>query len=188
MKNLLIGLLIILELHQNPATARPSPLARRVLLPVLAATLQWSSFPALGEAPPPSDLRGVPRFMAARTELQKLDADWDQIVAKRGGGDGVRRVLGTVYAPPKCEAALCGWNLFIDKFVRSPEATIDLSEFDTPSLTLQQALVNADFLAYSSGFADYGNGGGGQELLEQSHKQVQVALLALDELIGVVSP
>lgn len=168
-------------------------IARRAFLPILvAASFQCgSTVLATGgaEVVVGSDLRGVERFIGARDDLRRLDADWSDVVARRGG-DGVRKVLGTVYAPPKCEASLCAWNLFIDKFVRSPDAEFDLSEFDSKSLQLQQAISSADFLAYASVFADYGNGGGSggsKELLEDARKQVQVAIAALDDLIKVVS-
>lgn len=139
---------------------------------------------------PGSDLRGIARFERARDDLKALDKNWDAVTAK--GGDGVRRQLGTAYAPPKCLPALCSWNLFVDKFVRTDD--VDISEFDGPSLELQQALTNADFLAYSSVFSDYGNGGGGSEgaggsadLLENSRKQINIAVKALDKLIDIVA-
>lgn len=139
---------------------------------------------------PGSDLVGVARFERARDDLKALDENWDTVTAK--GGDGVRRQLGTAYAPPKCLPALCSWNLFVDRFVRTED--VDISEFDGPSLELQQALTNADFLAYSSVFSDYGNGGGGMEgaggsadLLQNSRKQINIAVKALDKLIDIVA-
>lgn len=137
----------------------------------------------------PSDLSGMDRFVEAKNELLSLDKDWDGIVSRRGG-DGIRKGLGTVYGPPKCLASLCNFNSYLTKFVRSTEgANIDLSEFEPSSLALQQSLTNADFLAYSANFADYGNGGmegGSKELLSDARKQVKLAIAAMDECISVI--
>ena len=47
----------------------------------------------------------IRRFEASLKELTELDNNWISIV--RSDGDNVRRRLGTVYSPPKCEPSLC---------------------------------------------------------------------------------
>lgn len=49
-----------------------------------------------------------------------------------------------------------------------------------------QALNQADFLAYSSIFAGYGNGGSGVDFIEESHKQVQKAITNLEDMIKII--
>ena len=63
-----------------------------------------------------SDLRSIDRFQNAYTELISLDKNWDKIVKD---GDSVRRRLGTVYSPPKCESPLCSFAAFTTKFVQN---------------------------------------------------------------------
>lgn len=68
----------------------------------------------------------ISRFEDSLNELVKLDNNWNSIV--KGEGDNVRRRLGTVYSPPKCESPLCGFESFVTKFVKSHD-DLDISEF-----------------------------------------------------------
>lgn len=49
-----------------------------------------------------------------------------------------------------------------------------------------QCYVHTDFLAYSSVFAGYGNGGGGEDYIGNSRKQVQRAISAMKEVLEVI--
>lgn len=131
-------------------------------------------------ATPPVDYK----FTNALCELKDLDSNWDDIV--RGQGDNIRRRLGTVYTPPKCEPSLCCYETFINKFAKTHE-DIDLEAFEEPSKNLLTALNQADFLAYSSVFSQYGNGGGGADYIDLSHNQVKKAVVYLEEVIKVLS-
>jgi hypothetical protein len=67
-----------------------------------------------------------------------------------------------VYKPPVCSSPLCNYQSLIKGFARNHGDEIDLEEYDDKSQELLEALNQADFLAYSALFADYGNGGGGK--------------------------
>ena len=65
---------------------------------------------------------GVIRFRNAKAELDDLDMNWDKVIGRSeanpmGLGDNVRRKLGTVYAPPKCDLALCSFESFTKSFL-----------------------------------------------------------------------
>lgn len=130
------------------------------------------------------DADALSRLTKVRQELVQLDQNWDQVV--QGQGDNIRRVLGTVYTPPKCERALCGFTPYLEKFVQSHLDDLDLSEFEEPLIEAQESLNQADFLAYSSMFSEYGNGGGGQDYIQSSHAQVLRAIKAVDGLLTFV--
>lgn len=123
------------------------------------------------------------RFTQGLQALENLDGNWESVV--KGQGDNIRRKLGTVYSPPVCDSPLCSFSSFIPKYVRSHDQ-IDVSEFEGPSSELLQALNQADFLAYSSVFSDYGNGGGGVDYIAKSREQVQKAIRAMKEVIEVI--
>lgn len=131
-----------------------------------------------------ADAAGLNRFERGLAELQSLDSDWDSIV--RGNGDNVRRRLGTVYKPPLCESPLCSMDSFIPKFVKAHPDDLDLLSFEGPASEFLQALNQADFLAYSSMFSDYGNGGGGADYIADSHEQVKKAAEALQRAIEAI--
>ena len=131
-----------------------------------------------------NDAEAMSRYLAARDELASLDKNWDKVISS--GGDGIRRRLGTVYSPPACTSPLCSFNIFTDKFVSRHFDDIDYAAFEAPSADLIEALNQADFLAYSSVFADYGNGGGGVDYIANSRVQVQRAISAIDKVIEVL--
>jgi hypothetical protein len=58
--------------------------------------------------------------------------------------------------------------------------------FAGPSSELLQALNQADFLAYSAIFQEYGNGGGGKDYIDLSHKQVVRSINAMKDCIAVL--
>lgn len=123
------------------------------------------------------------RFVNGLKELENLDTNWDKIV--KGEGDNIRRKLGTVYKPPACESPLCGFSNFVPRYVKTHE-DINLAEFDGPSGELLEALNQADFLAYSSIFSEYGNGGGGKDYIDDSRGQVKKAIVAMKKVIEVI--
>lgn len=131
-----------------------------------------------------NDPEAMGRYLSARDELVALDQNWERVVI--AGGDGIRRRLGTVYSPPVCSSPLCSFSLFTDKFVSRHFDDIDYAAFEAPSAELLEALNQADFLAYSSVFADYGNGGGGVNYIASSRAQVQRAIGAIDRVIKVL--
>ena len=126
----------------------------------------------------------ISRFEAGLSELRRLDTDWTTIV--KGGGDNIRRYLGTVYTPPTCSSPLCSYPIFIDKFVRAHYDDFDVESFEEPKSMLLEALNQADFLAYSSIFSDYGNGGVGKDYIASSHVQVKRAITAMEEVLTVL--
>eukprot|EP01041_Mallomonas_annulata_P011320 gene11320-23689_t len=124
------------------------------------------------------------RYESALNELKRLDTNWDNIV--QGKGDNIRRCLGTVYTPPKCESPLCSFPIFTEKFVRAHLEDLDVDAFEEPNSALLTALNQADFLAYSSVFSEYGNGGGGADYIDLSHKQVKKSIVSMQEIIDVL--
>eukprot|EP01031_Cornospumella_fuschlensis_P042287 gene42287-51638_t len=60
---------------------------------------------------------------------------------------------------------------------------LDVVEFEEPARELLEALNQADFLAYSSIFSEYGNGGGGADYIKDSHAQVKRAVLLMDDVL-----
>lgn len=132
----------------------------------------------------------ISRYELVKVDLQNLDNNWDAILAgeKKGeslSGDNVRRKLGTVYsASTGCTQSLCGFTNFQNKFIK--EFGSDLSDYDsfeTAASNLLESLNQADFLAYSAVFSDYGNGGGGQNYLDDSHTQVKKALKSVNDIL-----
>lgn len=91
--------------------------------------------------------------------------------------------VGTVYSPPKCEPALCGFQSFYTKFAQSHPDDLDIVELEEPVTQFLQAINQADFLAYSAIFSEYGNGGGGKDYVADSHKQVKKSISLLREVI-----
>ena len=130
-----------------------------------------------------SDPTSIARFRQGYQDLQELDKNWDSVV--KDSGDNVRRVLGTVYSNP-CSVSLCNFPTFVNKFAKANVDELDLSAFDGPSLELLEALNQADFLAYSSVFSGYGNGGGGEDYIGGSRKQVQRGIQAFKEVLDVL--
>ena len=121
------------------------------------------------------------RWQNAYQELKNLDDNWSTIV--KGEGDNIRRKLGTVYSPPSCLNPLCSYDTFVNRFVRENSDDIDFEVFEGPSGELLEALNQADFLAYSSVFSEYGNGGGGADYIEQSRKQVKRGVQKFEEIL-----
>eukprot|EP01035_Chromulina_nebulosa_P028570 gene28570-37745_t len=97
--------------------------------------------------------------------------------------------LGTVYAPPKCDSPLCSFSTFATRFVQSHpdlEDSAALTLLEEPLADALEAINQADFLAYSSIFSEYGNGGGGQDYMNASRDQVRRAAVALGQVVRVV--
>mmetsp|Transcript_28867 Transcript_28867/g.27651 ORF Transcript_28867/g.27651 Transcript_28867/m.27651 type:complete len:189 (+) Transcript_28867:73-639(+) len=130
----------------------------------------------------------IARFRSGYEDLQALDKNWDTVIRDKTGDiapDNIRRVLGTVYRDP-CSAPLCSFSTFINKFVKANSDDLDVSAFDEPSRELQQALTSADFQAYSSVFSAYGNGGGGEDYIGNTRKQVQKGIVAFKDILDVI--
>ena len=122
------------------------------------------------------------RFKTALSELQDLDKNFDSIT----DGDAVRRSLGTVYKPPKCDLALCNFAPYLENFIKANYDELDnLDEIDEPLKALATALQQADFLAYSSNFADAAGGGGStaQKYLAKSRFQIKLSEELLQNLL-----
>jgi hypothetical protein len=132
-----------------------------------------------------SDETSLSRFNSGYDELKNLDRDWDKIVL--GNGDNIRRKLGTVYTPPKCESPLCSFEIFVNRFVKNNADEVDMDVFEEPARELLEALNQADYLAYSSIFSEYGNGGGGKDYIADSRTQVRRAMAKMEEVIGIIN-
>eukprot|EP01031_Cornospumella_fuschlensis_P033341 gene33341-40331_t len=96
----------------------------------------------------------ISRFKQAKLELVDLDNNWDRVVQGKG-----------------------------DNFMRSHPEDLNIVEFEEPARELLEALNQADFLAYSSIFSEYGNGGGGADYIKDSHAQVKRAVLLMDDVL-----
>lgn len=129
------------------------------------------------------DQDSISRFKKGYENLKELDENWDTVV--KDSGDNIRRVLGTVYSDP-CSSPLCSFPIFVNKFAKANVEDLDLSAFDGPSNELLEALNQADFLAYSSVFSGYGNGGGGEDYIGNSRIQVQRGIVAFKEVLKVI--
>ena len=92
-----------------------------------------------------NDPVAVKRFNDALQSLQALDKNWDSIV--KGQGDNIRRQLGTVYTPPKCESPLCSFPTFVNKFVQSHE-DLDVISFEDPIAEVLEAVNQVSRLIY----------------------------------------
>jgi len=132
------------------------------------------------------DDEGLARFSQVQVELKALDQDWDKISDK--GGDAIRRRLGTVYGGEKgCSVSLCGYRQFQDKFFVKHLDDFAFDEVEEEAKDLLEALSQADFLAYSANFAEYGNGGGrASEYIDMSRAQVQRANGLIGKIIEVL--
>ena len=123
----------------------------------------------------------ISRLKAVGNSLKDLDANWDKKVGS--DGDAVRRVLGTVFTPPRCDVPLCGFEKFGRDFLKNHLDDItDIDAFDTELGKANDFLNQADFLAYSAIFSEYGNGGGGKDYIAESRVQVKKAVTAIDAL------
>merc|ERR1711871_878150 len=93
---------------------------------------------------------------------------------------------------------LCSFSTFTQKFIQDNYDDIDSDAFEVISTEYLEALNQADFLAYSSNFAEYGNGGATCDddssatgdssckrisYLDQSKKQVKRAEVAMKNAI-----
>jgi hypothetical protein len=123
------------------------------------------------------DKVAVKRFEASLDVLTNLDKNWDSIT--KGNGDNIRRKLGTVYAPPSCDSPLCNFPNFVTKFVKAHPDDLEVDTFEEPIAEVGEAINQADFLAYSSMFSEYGNGGNGEDFMGNAHTQVQRAIANL---------
>lgn len=128
-----------------------------------------------------TDTVALERFDRAYENLVDLDSSWSMIK----DGDSIRRRLGTVYTKKSCEEnALCSFSSFTEKFVQKNYDDFDSDAFEAISSQYLEALNQADFLAYSSIFSEYGNGGGGADYILQSRVQVQRAAKFIKEAIN----
>ena len=131
-----------------------------------------------------SDYAEQARFQSGLAQLKKLDSEWD--IVSKGGGDNIRRYLGTVYTPPTCTSPLCSYSNFLTKYAQAHLDDLDLGLYEEASGELVTALNQADFLAYSSIFSEYGNGGGGKNYIAESHTQVRKAIDALEHVLDII--
>jgi len=145
---------------------------------VISAALSYAPFAIAAGV----DGDSIDRYTKVLYELKALDSTWSDTIK---GGDDVRRVLGTVYSNTKgCTSSLCGFTQFQNKFVgRYGSELDDFGSFEQSSSELLEALNQADFLSYSSNFADYGNGGGGADYIKDSRKQIRRAVTSLEEIL-----
>jgi hypothetical protein len=135
-------------------------------------------------ASPIDDPVAISRFQAIQTELLDLDQNWDAIAQRQG--DNIRRKLGTVYTPPTCGSPFCGLPKFVQTFIQKHADDLDVAAFEEPMSIVLEAANQADYLAYSSIFSEYGNGGGGADYLEKAHLQIKRAVPAIAEVLEVI--
>jgi len=139
------------------------------------------------------DASYISRYELVKNDLQYLDTNWNTILngEKKGEsspGDNVRRKLGTVYSVNNgCTQSLCGFTNFQNKFIKEYGTDIvDYDSFEIAASSLLESINQADFLAYSSVFSEYGNGGGSQNYLDDSHTQVKKALASVNDILNEI--
>ena len=103
---------------------------------------------------------GMNRFLNAKAELDDLDTNWEKVIGRSeanplGLGDNVRRKLGTVYTPPKCDLTLCSFESFTKSFLKENFEEIDVDIYEDLVSPLNNALGQAEFLAYSANFNEF---------------------------------
>lgn len=134
-----------------------------------------------------TDEASINRFRKMYTELKELDENWDSIV--KGEGDNVRRRLGTVFTPSNgCTSSLCSPSQFVNRFVKQYGTDVDdFNAFEEASQSLLESLNQADFLAYSAVFSEYGNGGGGNDYLQSSKAKIESAITNVDIILKEIT-
>jgi hypothetical protein len=120
-----VPLMLALQQHSKKLTAS------------LSAALIVATMGTTGALAAIDDPAAMARFEGSLNELTLLDEKWDTIV--KGGGDNVRRKLGTVYAPPKCENPMCAIDTYIPKFVKSHPEELDMETFEEPASQFLEA-------------------------------------------------
>ena len=125
---------------------------------ICAAT--WFAFIPTEMATAKLSEEGVNRFRNAKIELDNLDTNWEIIIGRSetnpmGLGDNIRRKLGTVYTPPKCNLALCSFESFTKSFLKENFEDIDVDTYEDLTSPLNNALGQAEFLAYSANFNEF---------------------------------
>mmetsp|Transcript_29364 Transcript_29364/g.53782 ORF Transcript_29364/g.53782 Transcript_29364/m.53782 type:complete len:265 (-) Transcript_29364:1208-2002(-) len=113
------------------------------------------------------------RFRIAKKDLQELSDQYDAI-ASRGGGDGVRRYLGTVgvtsglYGIPKV-------------LKRLQEEALDIVEFTEAMNDLDTELRAADTACYSANFVEFSAAtGSAQQYLDTAKIDIQHMLQSME--------
>lgn len=94
------------------------------------------------------------KFTAARSELSSTIQDYDQIT--KGGGDNIRRYLGTVGT----SSSIFGLKAVLKILQDSAD---DIGAFVDASEDFDRALVSADSSAYSSMFVEFSAAKGTKE-------------------------
>lgn len=176
-------LLVLSFVNLNDAYNRMMRMTRKVASTLLSLSLPFMTMNN-AHAVVQDDV-GISRLAAVSTSLKDLDANWEKKVGS--DGDAVRRVLGTVFTPPRCNAPLCGFEKFGRDFLKNHFDDInDVDKFDEELGKTNDFLNQADFLAYSAIFSEYGNGGGGKDYIAESRLQVKKAITAIDALQTLV--
>lgn len=163
------------------------------IVSLIVATNSLTQNICIANAAVMDDPESIQRLVASRDQLILLDKDWDKIVVK-GGGDEIRRYLGTVYGPSLPKSPLSSMPLFVEKFIKSHSNDLNLSEFEEPSAEFLQSLTQADFLAYSANFAEFSAAAGiddspnsPKQLLIKSHTAVKKAEKSLNEMLQLIN-
>jgi len=110
----------------------------KILTALVSSFIIFSPNLVFAQDDKPNDPVAVDRFHAALSELQYLDKNWDSLV--KGQGDNIRRKLGTVYSPPKCESPLCSFPIFVNKFVQAHQDDLDVPAFEEPITEVLEAI------------------------------------------------
>ncbi|GMH98113.1 hypothetical protein TrST_g10784 [Triparma strigata] len=158
------------RINAIPSTSSSSALAtsvssRRNFLAVTTAILPIAAFSAPSVAAysldagekvkkPSSVPEAYAKFTSARSELSSTIQDYDQIT--KGGGDNIRRYLGTVGT----SSSIFGLKAVLKILQDSAD---DIGAFVDASEDFDRALVSADSSAYSSMFVEFSAAKGTKE-------------------------
>ncbi|CAM9422384.1 unnamed protein product [Heterosigma akashiwo] len=129
-------------------------------------------------------------ILAGYKELCQLDKNWEKIVVNREDGDVIRRYLGTVGVKSPLFQINKAFNGVKDAVGNNPdkyEDTIEVVDFVEASNDALQHIQQADFLAYSQNFANFGNGGGGEDYIALSRVQVKEAIASYKDILEALS-
>lgn len=130
----------------------------------------------------PSSREYEQQIVAGYDKLEELLAKWDKL---EDHGDAVRRYLGTVGTKSPLFKLDRAFRCIREDIFAGEEryADLDALEFAEQSQAVLDGIKNSDFLAYSSIFSSYGNGGDDINLVNSSKDQVVETIRMYKDLL-----
>ena len=130
----------------------------------------------------PTSLEYEQQILAGYDKLEELVLKWDKL---EDHGDAVRRYLGTVGTKSPLFKLDRAFRCIREDIFAGEEryADLDALEFAEQSQAVLDGIKNSDFLAYSSIFSSYGNGGDDINLVNSSKEQVVETIRIYKDLL-----